>query len=213
MARVPDLPCASCGKLMWSGKTSAPVGEAMCRPCRAERKETWRENGRPCANCGRVTARWSANKCMSCEMKNHGGICTVRTCNNPSLAKGMCSSHYSWYWRALHGSANGKGTWIMPKRRLALYERDGWVCGICDLPVDRDAHYLDDMAPSLDHIVPRSMGGGHESENLRTAHRVCNSRRGARVEEVSDGEGVAAVRDHRGGAQAPAEPGEVWAAV
>lgn len=58
--------------------------------------------------------------------------------------------------------------------RLSLYERDGWRCQLCLDPVDRDAHYLDNWAPSLDHIVPRSMGGSDHADNLRTTHRWCN---------------------------------------
>jgi len=34
VAKKPDLPCASCGKLMWRTKSSAPIGEAMCMDCR-----------------------------------------------------------------------------------------------------------------------------------------------------------------------------------
>src|SRR5690606_2982141 len=34
MPRVPDLPCAQCGKLMWRSKSSLPEGEATCLPCR-----------------------------------------------------------------------------------------------------------------------------------------------------------------------------------
>jgi 5-methylcytosine-specific restriction endonuclease McrA len=74
--------------------------------------------------------------------------------------------------------------WIDPKVRQSLYVRDGWCCAICDLPVDREAHWNDDLAPSLDHIKPRSLGGTHDSENLRTAHRICNSIKGATYELV-----------------------------
>ena len=205
------VPCTSCGKGMH--KSSSTSSTPMCSECRKVRLETWRAEGRPCATCGRVTGRVSKTQCLRCEMAKAATPCTVRTCERPSLAKGMCSTHYSWYWRALRGDTNGRGTWIMPSRRLSIYERDDWTCKICGEPVDRDADVGDNMAPSLDHIIPRSRGGGHESENLRTAHRVCNSRRGAGGEEVSDGAGLAAVRDDRGGAAAPAEPGAVWAAV
>ncbi|SMB77311.1 HNH endonuclease [Acinetobacter baumannii] len=161
---------------------------------------------------GRTNARCS--KCSIAHYAKTAAPCTVRTCERPSLAKGMCSTHYSWYWRALRGvPTNGRGTWIMPSRRLSIYERDDWMCKICGEPVDHDADVGDNMAPSLDHIVPRSLGGGHESENLRTAHRVCNSRRGANVEGVSHDEWASPVRDYRGGASSPAEPGAVWAAV
>lgn len=72
--------------------------------------------------------------------------------------------------------------WIAPADRAGLYERDGWMCLLCDLPIDREAHWNDDLAPSLDHIVPRSLGGTHDPVNLRTAHRICNSVRGAEYE-------------------------------
>ena len=67
--------------------------------------------------------------------------------------------------------------WIDPKLRVEIYERDGWVCHLCDEPVDRVADFNDDLAPSLDHLQPRSKGGSDDPDNLATAHRLCNSRR------------------------------------
>lgn len=32
--------------------------------------------------------------------------------------------------------------------------------------------------PSIDHVVPLSVGGKHEWSNVRLAHRICNSRKG-----------------------------------
>lgn len=58
-----------------------------------------------------------------------------------------------------------------PINREAIFERDGWLCGICGEPVAvGDA--------TLDHIVPISLGGSHEPSNVRLAHSLCNSRRG-----------------------------------
>lgn len=58
-----------------------------------------------------------------------------------------------------------------PIDREAIFERDGWICGICREPVDTgDA--------TLDHIVPISLGGADEPSNVRLAHSLCNSRRG-----------------------------------
>jgi 5-methylcytosine-specific restriction endonuclease McrA len=60
--------------------------------------------------------------------------------------------------------------------RVKVFERDGWRCGICRLPVERkDA--------SLDHIVPLSRGGHHTYENCQTAHLKCNISKGARLQE------------------------------
>src|SRR5699024_5069893 len=64
-----------------------------------------------------------------------------------------------------------------PRLRKAIYERDDWICQLCFEPVDKDAHYLNDWAPSLDHVVPQSahLFPDHSEQNLRTAHRWCNA--------------------------------------
>jgi 5-methylcytosine-specific restriction endonuclease McrA len=49
-----------------------------------------------------------------------------------------------------------------------LIRRDGAVCAIC---ADSFARMQD---ITLDHIIPRSLGGGDEIENLQLAHEPCN---------------------------------------
>lgn len=64
------------------------------------------------------------------------------------------------------------GRWIAPVRRLAIYLRDGYACLLCG----KD---LTSCAPrdiTLDHHVPRCMGGSNESSNLYTACRDCNQK-------------------------------------
>jgi 5-methylcytosine-specific restriction endonuclease McrA len=65
------------------------------------------------------------------------------------------------------------------RRQRRLYrigDRDGWVCHLCGCRVrPKGRGYL---APTIDHLVPRSLGGGGYDTNLRLAHRYCNSRRG-----------------------------------
>jgi 5-methylcytosine-specific restriction endonuclease McrA len=56
----------------------------------------------------------------------------------------------------------------------ALYERDGGVCQICMTEVPRGL-------ATIDHIIPLSRGGGHTYDNTQIAHRVCNSKKGARI--------------------------------
>src|SRR6185437_11193092 len=71
-----------------------------------------------------------------------------------------------------------------------IYERDGWVCGICDQPVDRSRRYPDRDSASLDHIVPLSRGGSHTRRNVQLAHLRCNLDKSDRVadhEVVADG--------------------------
>ena len=59
-----------------------------------------------------------------------------------------------------------------------VYRSDGYICQICLLAVDLEAKPGSRMAASLDHITPLSSGGRHERSIVRTAHQVCNSRRG-----------------------------------
>lgn len=63
------------------------------------------------------------------------------------------------------------------KNRPIILERDGWVCQICAIPIDREALPFDDRAPAVDHIVRVTEGGGDELDNLRATHRWCNLRR------------------------------------
>ena len=52
--------------------------------------------------------------------------------------------------------SSGKTFKISPKKRLEVYERDGWTCQLCSHPVSPHEHYLSDYAASLDHIIPQS---------------------------------------------------------
>lgn len=63
--------------------------------------------------------------------------------------------------------------WIRPERRLAIHIRDGFTCAYCGC----DLRNAGPGEVSLDHLVPRSEGGGNETSNLVTACRSCNSSR------------------------------------
>lgn len=69
--------------------------------------------------------------------------------------------------------------WSNKQRARKLREviaRDGdvcWICGGSDW-AEEENHRLH---RSLDHLVPRRLGGVENVENLRLAHAECNSRR------------------------------------
>ena len=67
-----------------------------------------------------------------------------------------------------------------PRLRREVYERDGWVCGLCALPIDRELSWPHKWSASLDHIVPQShmLIPDHSALNLRAVHLQCNSMRG-----------------------------------
>jgi hypothetical protein len=67
-----------------------------------------------------------------------------------------------------------------PKFRLAIYERDRWICQLCIEPVDPTLPQSDTWGATLDHIECQSWAlfADHSAANLRLAHRWCNSVRG-----------------------------------
>jgi len=59
---------------------------------------------------------------------------------------------------------------------MAKRSRVCLACGICAQPVDMHLRRADDAkwCASVDHILPRALGGGHEPSNLQLAHLHCN---------------------------------------
>lgn len=76
---------------------------------------------------------------------------------------------------------NGRIDWDINIQRLI--QRDGLTCHICGEQVDLDDFYTNDndifiageMYPSIDHVKPVSKGGTHTWDNVKIAHRTCNS--------------------------------------
>ncbi|MFN8509006.1 MAG: HNH endonuclease [Deinococcaceae bacterium] len=61
----------------------------------------------------------------------------------------------------------------VPFSRGNVLRRDGYACQYCGKKTDL----------TLDHVVPRSRGGPHTWENVVTACRSCNQRKGNRSPE------------------------------
>jgi 5-methylcytosine-specific restriction endonuclease McrA len=60
----------------------------------------------------------------------------------------------------------------VPLTRAALMRRDNYLCAYC-------GH----RAETVDHVVPRSRGGGHTWENCVASCRTCNHRKADRLVE------------------------------
>ena len=64
----------------------------------------------------------------------------------------------------------------------ALAERDNNICYLCNKPVDFSDYYDNGVTiicgnnyPSIDHVIPLAKGGLHSWDNVKLAHRICNS--------------------------------------
>lgn len=65
--------------------------------------------------------------------------------------------------------------------RKAIYERDGYRCGLCGTRLAMTEVVPHPLAPTIDHVVPLAEGGKHEPANCQAAHFLCNSRKGDRA--------------------------------
>lgn len=82
---------------------------------------------------------------------------------------------YDWATDAARRARLAGATVIEPFDRTEVFERDGWLCYLCEQPTDQDATPFDRAYPTVDHVVPLSRGGQHTLANVRTACLGCNS--------------------------------------
>ena len=65
---------------------------------------------------------------------------------------------------------------VITKQELIeqLKSRDGDSCFICNKP------FIEEQ-PTIDHWIPKAVGGSDEIENLRITHRKCNTDKADRI--------------------------------
>lgn len=173
--------CRVCGSVFY-GHSYDACCSLECK--RNFRREAWREykkalgrnSGRAeiiaCKECGKQFEHQVYNRvpefCSKrCAKKNWQG-------NNPEKCRIMKAKQR--HIRRANKYANGPVQDIDP---MAVYERDGRVCGICGKKVKRHLKFPHPMSASLDHIRPLADGGTHTMENVQCAHLLCNSLKGA----------------------------------
>ena len=66
-------------------------------------------------------------------------------------------------------------------RLRARIARSKPACHICGEAIDYTLHYLEPKAFVIDHVVPLTKGGSDTIDNVKAAHRDCNSIKRARL--------------------------------
>lgn len=152
------FPCSSCGQPMWNSRSKAAT--PVCHGCRPQHGVNgYKRRGCRCEVCKAAVAE--AAREYRARFREREGVSVS--------SKRTTTTYY----------------WITPAKRQAIYERDGWVCQLCSEPVDRTLDSCHRFAATLDHIECQSWAliPDHSPENLRLAHRACNSRRRDRTDE------------------------------
>lgn len=83
--------------------------------------------------------------------------------------------------RRLRIKRNGKVDWNISVERLV--KRDKGICYLCNEQVNTNVDPNDDYYPSIEHVIPVSKGGTHTWNNVRLAHRICNTEKGTNILE------------------------------
>lgn len=185
---TPKRVCEVCGAGFVRRPTGTGKQPRFCsRPCadkarRSGLTETRRKPKKPkpppapksrvyfpeCAVCGQAfCARSSRAKFCSAQCKIDNSGYRVKDLYAVATKHGCGGADRGWY------------------RTLLQYivERDGDKCGICKRKVNlslKSGTRGSRRGPSIDHIIPRSLGGSDGPENLRLAHWGCNQKRGNR---------------------------------
>lgn len=169
------------------------VRNSRARQMRRQRRDT----PRPCYVCGIsfVSPGHLRKKCDACSLKQftHLGICPV--CDEVFLGRQDQASCSKSCASILKATVRQPTVWAPPKGhghraralrfggeigrvdRLVVFDRDGWLCGLCACPINRALQWPDPGSVSLDHIVPLARGGGHTYLNVQAAHLLCNIRK------------------------------------
>lgn len=123
-------------------------------------------------------AKTHSIKCTECGKHKEVSFKRKKFCSD------TCSKKYAnrenYLRRERLKRLNGKIHWDISIERLM--KRDGKRCYLCGVKVDiKDISVIDnnmihgDMYPSIDHVIPLAKEGTHTWDNVRLAHRLCNS--------------------------------------
>ena len=180
--------CTKCGSeknILW--RSVSQIGECSCiKTERKAQKETekvlafWDEHQKPrplfrdfvvasCRNCGKPFVKEGQSRFYSDECRD-------------SAKKAQRYRHDDRRLRRINASECDSITLD------ALINRDGLECWICGEPCDLEdsfwigkTFYAGNRYPSIDHVIPLARGGTHTWDNVRVAHRICNSIKGDSV--------------------------------
>lgn len=83
----------------------------------------------------------------------------------------MATSFFNKAQITPHKGGNQYGSkWIREEKRLAIYIRDYWCCLYCGTNLkDSPASFR-----TIDHLIPRILGGSNHQANLATCCFACN---------------------------------------
>lgn len=187
-----DIRCKKCGTVITRSWVAIRHKQVACEVCRAK------------ATVAKKAQEKAAQEAAK-EAKAKARKLKVFTQNQEQLELRCCAKCGSWFVPKRRNQqccsrrcAESLNNTRKKDRRLRLlggyneaitlprlYQRDGGVCYLCgkacdwqDFEIRDDGTFIaGDWYPSIDHVVALHDGGAHEWDNVRLAHRWCNSKK------------------------------------
>jgi len=186
-----DLRCKECGAVFNRSMISVRKGHCSCPSCREKRGKIRREK----AAAERLEKQKqrdaqkrqkeieNAKRAEQIELVFHAcpvcGTMTTRRkyCSDHCMHKANWSTKEARRREKIKASTADKDITVM-----GLFKRDAGVCHICGGQCDTEDYtrrgkifIAGDRYPSIDHVVPLAKGGSHSWDNVKLAHRRCNT--------------------------------------
>ena len=138
-----------------------------------------------CNKCGNIFERYASSvrknkkiRCFECEKID------TQYCSKKCRDRG--NSNKKDRLRYERAKQNGKVNYTITLDKLI--KRDNNICYICnrecnlsDYTYNGNTFIAGNYYPSIDHVIPIAKGGTHEWNNIRLAHRICNSMKADKV--------------------------------
>lgn len=174
-----DLKCRTCGTVITKSFVSVKHGKARCGVCYQreldERREA-RERER-IAQAERDRTARKFKRLFEMEMEQASfkqcPICNTLFIGGRVYCSEKCQHQNKWHMKDGYRHQ-------FPLEEV--YERDNGICYLCGGACDWNDYeekngviVYGNNYPSRDHVIPKSMGGLNTWDNIRLAHRICNS--------------------------------------
>jgi 5-methylcytosine-specific restriction endonuclease McrA len=112
----------------------------------------------------------------------------AQVAKDPAKFKQQDKDYYKKYpHKKVHNNrerARKKGVPSQYYTRQQLFDRDGYDCYLCNLPVELTANHIVgqpgwELYPHVDHVIPLALGGHDILSNVKITHAKCNMAKGA----------------------------------
>lgn len=179
--------CEYCGKDIQCGRSDKKYCSRKCRTYKGlgrplNKNGTRKNNGRKCVHCKQNKTKWKNKYCDQCKFEVETRICTK--CNNvfsieryqrTKCCSEQCKGKDSIRKKKIHDEIND-----VFLSRTEVFELEGYECKNCGCTTDKKLGYIKGTliikpsAPTIDHIIPLSLGGTHTVKNVQLLCYKCN---------------------------------------